>query len=311
MLEKLKTWLYRHRNNPVLSFLDALVKRILEFEVFPRAGQLSYFTTLSLFPFIIALLNILNYTSLVDPSFIRNLVSYLPKSTASVILTFADQIALNSSASLLSISLIMGLWSASSGVRQLIKIINGAYQLQENRNFFEMAFLGLAFTLGLIVMILLLLFSRIIGSELIQQLNNYFPLNQDLIGFLYRSLNIIGPIYALIFLVCLYGISPNLPMKKLGLKSLLPGSLFALVGILLGTVLFTYYVSNFGKYAMTYGYFAGMILLLLWIYLVNIVLQVGCQINALVYLKRQGGLTWPREDSVLKDLLPGETKPTD
>lgn len=311
MLKPLKNWLYRHRDNSILSFLDALAKRIIDFEIFPRAGQLSYFTTLSLFPFIIALLNILNYTPLVDPSFIRNLVSYLPESTASIILSFVDQIALTSSASLLSVSLLLGLWSASSGVRQLIRIINKAYQLQENRSFFEMAFLGLAFTLGLIVMILLLLFSRIIGSELIQQINNYIPLNQDLIGFLHKSLNIIGPLYALIFLVCLYGISPNLPMKKLGLKTLIPGSLFALVGILLGTVLFTYYVTNFGRYAITYGYFTGIILMLLWIYLVNVVLQIGCQINALAYLKKQGGLDWPREDSLLKDLLPQETKLTD
>lgn len=303
MKQKLQDWLIKHKNHPVVSFLDALIYRIIHFEIFPRAGQLSYFTTLSLFPFIIALLNILNYTTFADPSFIRNLVSYLPESTGQIILSFVDQITINSSASLLSISLIAGLWSASSGVRQLIKTINLAYSLQERRSFLQRSFLGLGFTVGLIIMVVLLLFSRLVGSQLIQRLANYLPLNKESIYYLNRSLAIIGPIFALIFLMLLYGFSPDLSIKKQGIATLLPGSLFALVGILAGTIGFTYYVTQFGTYAITYGYFAGMILLLLWIYLVNVVLEIGGQINALLYLKKQDALTWPRKETILKNFI--------
>ena len=283
--------------------MDVLIHRLINHEVFPKGGQLSYFITLSIFPFIIAMLNILNFTPLVEPSFLQKILTFLPDSTGNILKTFIQQISLKSSTSLLSLSLITGLWSASSGVRQLIRAINRAYDVPDQRSFLSLALMGLTFTLGLIFMIFLLLASNVLGSKAIHDLAEVLNLNTRSVHILSRGLKITGPIYALAYLFLLYSFSPSIPYKELHWRTVLPGALFSLLGVFFGTLFFTFYTSNFGNYSVTYGSLTGIILFFLWVYLLSVMLLIGGEINAVLYTKAQSNLHWPREDSLLKAVM--------
>jgi membrane protein len=90
-----------------------------------------------------------------------------------------------------------------------------------------------------------------------------------------------GVSFAILFFVfsCLYFAAPNIRLK---ISDVLAGSLFATVGWISVSFLFSYYVSNFGNYSAMYGSLGGIIVLLIWFYLTGLMIILGGEINAII-----------------------------
>ena len=88
------------------------------------------------------------------------------------------------------------------------------------------------------------------------------------------------------------------------IKSVLPGSIFATLGLIVASSGFNFYVSNFGKYSITYGSLGGIIVFLIWLYLLSTIILVGAEINSTLYSMRnfKSLNNWPRHDSMFKNL---------
>ena len=84
----------------------------------------------------------------------------------------------------------------------------------------------------------------------------------------------------MILFTILYSVAPNVKTK---LKSVLPGAIFTSVIWLLGSFAFGFYISNFGNYSKTYGSIAGIIILLIWLYLTSFIIIIGAEINAIIH----------------------------
>ena len=83
-----------------------------------------------------------------------------------------------------------------------------------------------------------------------------------------------------IVFIVLYSVAPNVKTK---LKSVLPGAVFTSIIWLAGSFGFGWYISNFGNYSKTYGSIAGIIILLLWLYITSFIIIVGAEINAIIH----------------------------
>ena len=127
-MNKIKKFLYDNRNNKFIVFFDKLLYRFSEHGIISASGSLVYFIILSVFPFLIALLNILNFTDILSSESIINLIKFLPSEIYSIVMNFLSEISESSSGELLSFSIILALWSASRGIKQMIKNINMAYE---------------------------------------------------------------------------------------------------------------------------------------------------------------------------------------
>lgn len=282
-MDSIKAFYNKNKDKKVIRFIDNFIHRVIDHQVLPKGGQLAYFIVLSIFPFIIALLNILNFTPLADTKIISDSIQYLPKATQNIVLSFLGEISVSSSAKLLSLSLLGGLWSASSGIRQTIKAINSAFRSKETRSFITLSILALTFTVALIILIILLLLTQVFGSKILYLLATTFHISPEIIELL-RKLNIFIPlVYTVFTFASLYRFSPNVPKKELKWKFTLPGALFATFGIIISSRIFTFYVNNFGKYSVTYGSLTGVILLFLWLYLMSIIILIGGEINGIIY----------------------------
>lgn len=143
-------------NNKILVILDQLLYRIKEDKVFGIGAQLTYFLILSIFPFIVVFLNIISYTSLVREDVLVNLTWYMPLETQNLIYRFVDEIVITSSQELLSFALLLGIWTASSGLTPVIRAINAAYDYEEKRSYLRIKFLSIIFTLALIVLLIVI-----------------------------------------------------------------------------------------------------------------------------------------------------------
>lgn len=285
MKEKLKTFYETHKDNKILAFIDTFLYRIIRHNVFPTGGQLAYFLVLSIFPFLIALLNVVNFTPLVQTDVIEGLMEYLPEATRPIITSFLGEISMASSLKLLIISVLGGLWSASSGIRQLIRAINSAFHSRETRSYFKLTGMALVFTLALIILILLLLLTQIFGGIIVELLDKYLKLDPIILKAL-KNFNLYIPvIYMVLTFMLLYRFSPNIHEHKMKPMHVLPGAVFSTGGIIISSKIFTFYVDNFGKFSVTYGSLTGIILLFLWLYLMSIIIVLGGEITAIVYEK--------------------------
>lgn len=271
-------------------FLDQLIYRIQDDDVAASGTQLAYFLIISMFPFLIAFLNVLSYTSLVREDVLNGLILYLPLETQKLIQGFVSEIAGSSGQGLLSIAAVLGLWTASSGIKAVIKAINKAYDYEENRSFIRLKLISLLFTIALLVLLVLVFLTLVFGEIIGNRLFAMFGM-ADLFIYIWAYVRIIIPlVYMVLIFTLLYKFSPSTSkINEIPLSTALPGAVFTSLGWMLTSIFFSYYVNNFGRYAITYGSLVGIILLLMWLYISSIIIILGGEINANIEYFRING----------------------
>src|SRR5699024_1009578 len=128
--------------------------RFNEAEVLGLSAQLAYFFLLSIFPLLLFIVTLIGYFPLADGMIIEMLSYYLPADVVQMIEQNLTQILINRSGSLLSISILGTLWSASKGFNAITRSFNKAYQVETKRNFI----LGRLVAIGLMLTIVLAIF---------------------------------------------------------------------------------------------------------------------------------------------------------
>lgn len=287
-----------------IIFLDQLIFRIKDDEVFMSGTQLTFFLILSIFPFIIMLLNIVSYTPYVKQNILQDAVLYLPNEIQNLFQGFIREIATTSSQSLLSISAILGVWSSSAGIKAVMRAINRAYDHGESRSYIKLRIMSFFFTIALLVLIILVFLTLVFGELLTNKLFTLLGLSA-FSKILWSYIRILIPLlYMILIFALLYKFSPSKNKRyEITFKSALPGAIFTTLGWMLTSILFSYYVNNFGNYAVTYGSLVGIILLYIWIYISSIVIVLGGEINATIAYFKKFGFKLQEEKSLLTDLV--------
>jgi membrane protein len=243
------------------------------------AGGVAFFGFLSIFPALLALLSI--YGLVASPATVarqvEELSAQLPRSAATLIETQLNAIVTNDGGALtlgLVVSILGALWSVSGGVGNLITAVNIAYDEVEARNFVKLRATSLALTLGAIVFVLLTFGLVAIVPQVIESL----------------PLGIVGTILAQVArwallltvfagsLAVLYRVAPDRDSPKFSWVSL--GAVVVTVIWALVSIGFALYVDNFGSYDKTYGAIAGVIVLMLWLYITCYLILLGAEINS-------------------------------
>lgn len=303
----LKNFIYENKNKKFFTFIDKFLYRITNHDTFSYGASLTYFLVLSIFPFLISLVNAINYSGILDPEYIVNFMDVLPTDIQRIVLNFLEELSSSSSGSFLTISFIAGLFTASGAVNKLIKIINTSYGFDEKRNFILLRLTALFFTIALIVMIFLLVLTQIFGEIIYTNIMAYLGIDNKLFDTIWLiAKNAIPIIYMIITFVLLYRFSPsNSKENMITVKSVLPGAVFATLGMIIASLGFGFYVSNFGNYSVTYGSLGGIIVFLVWLYLISIIILLGAEVNSTIYsMKYFPTLNkWPRGDSIFKNIL--------
>lgn len=305
-MKVINNFIDKAKDNKVFTFFDKLIYRILDHDTLSYGGSLTYFLVLSIFPFLISLINAINFSGILDPEYIYSLLNVLPSEIQEIVRNFLNELHMSSSGSFFTISFVAGLFTASTAVFKLIKIINSSYGFDEKRGFVKLRLIALFFTFSLIIMFFMLIFTQIFGEIIYQNVMNYLDIGNDYFDKIWRiAKNAIPLTYMLVTFMLLYKFSPsNSRENMVTFKGVLPGAIFSTLGLIIVSIVFGFYVSNFGKYSITYGSLGGIIVFLIWIYLLSIIILIGAEINATFYsMKNFKSLSiWPRHDSIFKNL---------
>ncbi|WP_172251919.1 YihY/virulence factor BrkB family protein [Saccharibacillus deserti] len=264
-----------------------LFVRIRDDEVSGIGAQLAYYLLLSFFPFLIFLVTLVGYVDLSIEEMLRLARQFVPQAAMNTVEGILSEVTQGGGA-LLSIGMIATLWTASRGINAVIKGLNKAYDVEENRKFWQIRLVSMLSTLVLgvvlLVSVLLLVFGSWIGGQL-NRLLSYPPGFERMWSLIQYSI----PLVVLVAVFsALYWIAPN---RQIRLREAVPGAVFATVGWILTSLAFSFYVNNFGNFTKTYGSLGGIIILLTWLYLSSIILIVGGEINATLKAGKVGTST--------------------
>jgi membrane protein len=274
-----------------------------------NAAALTYYSLLSLFPALLfgaALLGVFGQAALIDHA-----ASYLEKAGAPPDTVNAVTGALRSamkqhSTAIVSlvIGLVVSLNGASGAFGAAGRALNKIFRVQEGRGFVRHKLSDLVWTLIVALLALVTFVAIFLGGGLADDVLGKIGLGGTAatVWLWVRwpvALAVTMTIYAI-----LYYAAPNVEVRHF--RWITPGSVVGVVLWIAASVLFFVYVSNFSSYGATYGAFAGAVILLVWLWLTNVVLLFGAELNAVVDLRRARHLPLDYDGPVLPAKAPAE-----
>jgi membrane protein len=243
------------------------------------AAALTYYGVLALFPALTALLSIVGL--LTDPKQLTDAITaVVPAQAADTLNPVIQQIAGSSGAA--SLGLIIGIaaavWSASGYVGAFTRAANVVYETPEGRKVWKLKPLQLLITLVGILFAALILAMLVLSGPVVDAIGQSIGLGST-------ALNVWGWVKWPVILVLLalmiavlYYTTPNVKLR--GFKFVSPGAGLAIVVAVVASAAFAFYVANFSSYNKTYGTLAGVVIFLIWFWLINLALLFGIELDA-------------------------------
>ncbi|MGZ4270244.1 MAG: YihY/virulence factor BrkB family protein [Solirubrobacteraceae bacterium] len=267
----------------LVATLKRTLKEFSEDNMTDWAAALTYYGLLALFPAVIALVAILGIFG--DPArttkAITDIVTKLgPGSAAQTFAGPIRSITSNKSAAgvLFFIGLGAALWSASSYVGAFMRAANIVYETPEGRPFWKLRPLQVVVTLVMILLLALVALALVLTGPIVDAVAGPFGLGSTAVTvWSIAKWPVLVAVVVLMFAVLFYA-APNVRLPRFQWVS--PGAVFALVVWVVASAAFAFYVANFGAYDKTYGTLGGLVVLLVWLWITNIALLLGLELNA-------------------------------
>lgn len=253
------------------------------------AASLTYYAVLSLFPALLAMVSLLGVFGQGETTTqtLLDMISDLGQEDAAEQLRGPiNDITTSTGAGLTLVVGVLGaLWSASGYVGGFGRAMNRIYDIEEGRPIWKLRPAMLLLTAVLVVMAGLVLVSAAVSGGIARTIGDTIGLGEGAVTVWGYAKWPVMLLVVVIMIALLYYFTPNVRQEKI--RWLSPGAAFALVVAILASVGFGFYVSNFGSYNQTYGSLAGVIVFLLWLWIINNVLLLGAELDAEILRARQ------------------------
>ena len=268
------------------SWIGTLKRTVREFkedDLTDWAAALTYYSVLSIFPALIAMVALVGLV--MDPKALtdalRDIIAQLGPPSA--VETFEGPINSITKSSgtgfiLLIVGLAGALWTASGYVGAFMRASNSIYETVEGRPFWKRRPVQMLVTLIVVVLLAITLIALILTGPVAKGVGEAVGLG----GTAVTVWNIAKWPVLLLMVVTIFAIlyysAPN--VKLPGFRWITPGSVLAVVVWIIASVAFAFYVANFGSYNKTYGALGGVVTFLVWIWITNIAVLLGAELNS-------------------------------
>jgi membrane protein len=245
------------------------------------AAALTYYGILSIFPMLIALVSILGLigTSATQP-LIDNLGKVAPGPAQQIFTSAIQNLQKSQGAAgvLFIVGLAGALWSASGYVAAFMRASNSIYDIEEGRPIWKTAPVRVGVTLVLVILLGISAMMVVFTGGLAEQVGNVIGLGSTAITVWDIAKWPVLIVIVSLMLSILYYASPN--VKQPGFRWVTPGGVLGVVTWIVASAAFAFYVANFGSYNKTYGALGGVIVFLMWLWITNIAVLLGAEMNA-------------------------------
>ncbi len=281
-----------------VSVLKQTLAQFKEDNLSDWAAALTYYGLLALFPALIALVSVIGLVGDAQTTTreVTEVITELgPSSAAETFKGPVESIASSRGTAGVAfvVGLLIALWSASGYVGAFIRASNVIYGAEEERPFWKLRPLQIAITLAMVLLAAMLALGLVLTGPIVNAIAGPLGIGSTAVT-LWEIVK--WPVMALIFVLMvsvLYYLSPDAELR--GFRWVTPGSLVAIVVWAVASAAFAFYVANFGSYDKTYGTLAGLIALLVWLWITNLAILFGNSLNA--QLERETGEAPPSAEA--------------
>ncbi|HEV3267881.1 MAG TPA: YihY/virulence factor BrkB family protein [Acidimicrobiales bacterium] len=250
------------------------------------AGAFAYRWFLAIFPIIIGLLGIATLVTVsrtVVLNLLHGVTKSLPSGAAQVFTGAISHATQRSGADLLTtiVACVVALWSATSGMVIVEEALDMAYDVPQDRSFLAKRLVALPLLLGATVLGSAASALIIFGPQLGTLIRHSAPIGGAAFSTVWTIVRFLIALGLMNFLMAfLYYVAPNRPRARWRWFS--PGAFVATILWALVSWGFSIYTSHFGSYGNTYGAFAGVAILIFWLYLTGLAILSGGELNAAI-----------------------------
>jgi membrane protein len=245
------------------------------------AAALTYYAVLAIFPALIVLVSVLGLIgeSVTQP-LIENLGSVAPGPAKDIFTNAIENIEGSQGAAgvFFVIGLATAIWSASGYIGAFMRASNAIYDIDEGRPIWKTLPLRVGLTVLLMVLTAVSAVGVTLSGGLAQEVGNLIGVGDTAVDIWNIAKWPVLLVFVSFMFAVLYWAAPN--VKQPGFRWITPGGVLAVVGWVIASLAFAFYVSNFGSYNKTYGALAGPIVFLVWLWISNVMILLGAEFNA-------------------------------
>ena len=252
------------------------------------AAALTYYAVLALFPGLLALVSLLGLVGQAgNTQALTDVLGDLGAgSAADTIRSQIDQLTQSSATGIgLVIGILGALWSASGYVGAFGRAMNRIYEVDEGRPFYKLRPLQMVITLGAVVLAGLVAIGLVVSGPVARAIGDAIGLGDTAVTVWSIVKWPVMLALAALAIAILYYATPNVKHPRFRWLSL--GALVAIVVWVAASALFGLYIASFANYDKTYGSLAGVIIFLLWLWITNLALLFGAELDAEMERGRQ------------------------
>ena len=247
------------------------------------AATLTYYSVLAIFPAMIALLSLVGLIGQAEESVDTIMEVLGPFITDAAVQdklreTLTDLANTPSAGAGLVIGVVGALWSASGYVGAFSRAMNRIYEVEEGRPFWRMRPMQLVVTVVTVALCAVALVIMIVSGPVTEAIGEALGVGDDLQAIWNIAKWPVLALVVMMIVAILYWVTPNVRFPSFRLISV--GAFVAILVWIVASVGFAFYVTNFGSYNKTYGSIAGAVVTLLWLWLTNVALIFGAQLDA-------------------------------
>src|SRR5215204_509724 len=245
------------------------------------AAALTYYSVLSIFPALIALVSIIGLigNSATKP-LLDNLGGFAPGAAHDILENALNGLTQSQDGAgvLFIVGIAGAIWSASAYIGAFIRASNAIWDVEEGRPFTKTVPLRLAITVVMLILLTATAVAVAVTGPLADKVGKLIGLGGTAVtAWDIAKWPVLVLVVALMFSL-LYYTAPN--VRQPGLRWVTPGAVVAVIAWMIVSALFGVYVANFGSYNKTYGSLGAVIIFLVWLWLTNIAILLGAELNA-------------------------------
>jgi membrane protein len=288
---------------PARSWKDILKRTVSEFKddnLTDWGAALVYYGVMSLFPMLIVLVALLGLVG--QASTINTMIDSLRSAglgdvANSVQKPLGDIVSNKGGAgALLGFGLLGSLWSASGYIGAFMRACNAIYEVDEGRPFWKLRPLQVAITLVGVLLLSLVSIAVVVSGPVAEAVGGAIGLGHTAVSVWGIAKWPVMLVVVMAMIAGLYYVAPNVRQPKLRWVS--PGGVVAVLAWIVASAGFGFYVSNFGSYNKTYGTLGGVITFLVWMWISNLALLFGAELDSELERERELRLGLPAEDEL-------------
>lgn len=248
-----------------------------EDNILGRAAELAYYFLLALFPMLIFLTSLVGFLPGLREAIFTGLAKFVPGDAMRLVSETISDVTQRRSGGLISFGVLGALWAASGGVTAVMGTLNTAYDAREERSFWKVRLIAIGLTVLLALLVVggtaLIMFGDRFAAWLAAQLGigTTFTIIWGIIHYL------VGLALLFLGLELIYYFGPNVEQDW---EWITPGAVFAVISMVVASLLFSLYLRFAPDYSATYGSLGAVVVLMLWLYLMGAVILIGGEINA-------------------------------